>query len=219
MQKKLWTLGVDESGTGALAGPFMVAAVLLPTDDKIPGVRDSKKLTAARREKLAETIRHAAKAVWVEKVQVETIKKLGQSEAWATAAVNAITHVFMRAEALGIHKQDIGVVIDGLPIMNLSHRLRAANIVHRFLVGADDTVMSVSAASIMAKTCRDNTMTNLGKDYPEYMWKKNKGYGTEAHFEAIAAYGITPLHRDLALLRGLPHYDETKEDRHQGHKH
>lgn len=172
--------GVDEVGRGCLAGPVVAAAVILPPDCSISGLHDSKKLSPRRRNELAEKIKEEAIAYSIAEVSSEQIDRVNILNATFLAMEQAITKLAPQPEYL---------LIDG-------NRFRShLSIPFTTLVGGDDQVASIAAASILAKTYRDALMMELAIRYPEYDWASNMGYGTPKHLEAIRAHGITPYHR------------------------
>ena len=172
--------GCDEAGRGCLAGPVFAAAVILPKDYRNPMLNDSKQLTARQREKLKLVIEQEAIAFAVEAVDHKTIDEIN----------------ILNASFLAMHKA-IGklpappqlILVDG-------NRFRPyPGIPHKCIVKGDSLFASIAAASILAKTYRDDFMRQAGKLYPNYGWGKNKGYPTKEHREAIAQFGISELHR------------------------
>lgn len=171
--------GVDEAGRGPLAGPVVAAAVILDPARPIAGLADSKKLSAARREKLAAEIRARALAWSVAEASVEEIDALNILQATLLAMQRAVA-------GLAVRPQEI--LIDG-------NRCPVLDVPARAIVGGDATVAEISAASILAKTVRDTGMLELHAHYPQYGFDRHKGYGTALHLAALAAHGPTPLHR------------------------
>lgn len=171
--------GVDEAGRGALAGPVVAAAVILPERPRITGVADSKALSPSRRDDLADAIRTAAVAWAVGLVSAEVID--------ATDILRA-THAAMRSALGKLDPPPEFIIIDGRPVPGLPAP-------HEAVVGGDRVCYSVSAASILAKVHRDDIMTNLADRHPGYGFEKHKGYGTAAHRDAIANLGPCPAHR------------------------
>ncbi len=170
--------GVDEVGRGALAGPLTAGACILPSKPRIRGLDDSKKLSAARREELAVTIRETAIAVGVGHVTPGEVDSLGVTAALKRAMGRALC-------ALSIEPDH--VVLDGLPL-GIAERETA-------VVKADASVAAVSAASIVAKVERDALMCALAESHPQYAFEVNKGYGTPEHLAALAAHGACEHHR------------------------
>lgn len=170
--------GVDEAGRGALAGPVVAAAVSLPADWELDGVRDSKRLPACQRYALYRLIR-AYGAVAIGVVDAETVDRINILRA---------TH---RAMACALQRLDpvpTFALIDGLPVTGLT-------VPHRCLVRGDRDNYLIAAASIVAKVTRDLLMTDLDAIYPGYGFAQHKGYATAAHCEAIRRHGPCPIHR------------------------
>lgn len=171
--------GVDEAGRGPLCGPVVAAAVILPKDEYIEGVNDSKKLTEKKREKLYDDIMMKAVAVSIGISDVDVIEKVNILNATKLAMKQAI-------EKLSI-KPDY-VLIDGNQMIDI-------NIKAETVVSGDAKSESIAAASIIAKVTRDRMLIEFDKKYPEYGFAKHKGYGTKSHIEAIQKYGLTDIHR------------------------
>lgn len=171
--------GVDEAGRGPLAGPVVAAAVILDPTRPITGLADSKKLSAARREKLAVEIRAKALAWCVAEASVEEIDSINILQATLLAMQRAVA---------GLSLLPVEVLIDG-------NRCPVLDVPARAIVGGDATVAEISAASILAKTSRDAGLVVLHAAYPQYGFDRHKGYGTAAHLAALRAHGPTPAHR------------------------
>ena len=172
--------GVDEAGRGPLAGPVVAAAVVFPAFAKpIRGLRDSKLLTAAARERLAALVRVRALAVAVGAASVREIDRFNIRRAAVLAMRRALTRLAVRPDA---------VLVDGLPCPELGCP-------HQAIVDGDARCHSIAAASVIAKTVRDRLMALLGGRHPAYAWASNKGYGTPDHLAALAAFGFTSHHR------------------------
>ena len=187
--------GVDEAGRGPIAGPVYAAAVILDADKPIPGLRDSKQLSAARRSEIAEQIQREAMAWNVAFASVEEIDALNILQATLLAMRRAV-------EGLSIPATEAWV--DG----NRPPRL---DIPVRTIVGGDRLHPSISAASILAKTSRDTEMLRLHQRYPEYGLDRHKGYPTAAHLKAIARHGVCEIYRtsfspvrDVIAAHGRP---------------
>ncbi|MBS9767873.1 MAG: ribonuclease HII [Flavobacteriaceae bacterium] len=182
--------GCDEAGRGCLAGAVYAGAVILPDDFPITELNDSKKLTDKKREALREVIEKYA--IWaVASVSAEEIDTLNILRASITAMHRAVAQLSQTPEHL---------LIDG-------NRFYAyENIPHTCIVKGDGKFANIAAASILAKTHRDEYMKNLHEQYPAYQWTQNKGYPTKAHRKAIEQYGITDLHRKSFTL--LPKQNE-----------
>lgn len=171
--------GVDEAGRGPLAGPVVAAAVILDPARPIAGLADSKKLSAARREKLAIEIREKAIAWCVAEASAEEIDALNILQATLLAMQRAVGGLAVTpAEAL----------IDG-------NRCPVLPVPARAIIGGDATVAEISAASILAKTVRDAGLLELHAAYPQYGFDRHKGYGTAAHLAALREHGPCPEHR------------------------
>ncbi len=170
--------GVDEVGRGPLAGPVVCAAVIMPLDDIIEGVDDSKKIPEKKREKLAELIKSKAVAYVIKEIyqeEIDSINILNAVKKCMTEAVNGLTV-----------KPDI-TLVDGVDT-NLS-------INAEYVVKGDANSYSIGCASILAKVYRDNLMVEYAKEFPEYGFEKHKGYGTKSHIEKIKEIGPCRLHR------------------------
>ncbi len=174
-------LGIDEAGRGALAGPLVVAGVVL--HKRLHGLRDSKLLSAAQREKLyAKIVRNSDYEIVF--VDNDTIDRIGLS----IALHDAILHILRKVPAERI-------VMDG----NTTFGIEGIEAI----VAADRTIREVSAASILAKVSRDRFMIEQDDRYPEYGFRNHKGYGTKAHVEAIKTHGLSPLHRKSVRIKSL----------------
>ena len=173
------TAGVDEVGRGPLAGPVVAAAVILPEDHTIEGLRDSKKLSKMKREFLFPLIYEQAIGVGIGEVDVKTIDAINIREATFKAmeiALNDLSTVPEKA------------LIDGHPLNNQV-------IPNEGIIGGDDKVDSIKAASIIAKVTRDRIMKEYAIIFPEYDFENNSGYGTKKHKDALKHYRATPIHR------------------------
>ena len=179
--------GCDEAGRGCLAGSVYAAAVILPPDYSNPDLNDSKQLTEKRRYALREVIQSDAIAWAVGIVTAEEIDKINILNASILAMHRALDGLSVRPEA---------IIIDGNRFKPY-HDLPYATIVK-----GDGKYLSIAAASILAKTYRDDYMNGLAEEYPQYDWHGNKGYPTKKHREAIKQYGITPYHRHSFNLLG-----------------
>ena len=195
---ELWTLeneiyaggvkllcGVDEAGRGPLAGPVCAAAVILPQNCGIEGLNDSKKLTEKKREALFDVICAAAVSYGIAFATVEEIEEY-----------NILGATFMamnRAVAM----------LDPVPELALidGNRNTGIQIPSRCIVGGDGKCADIAAASVLAKVTRDRYMRQMAELYPQYGFEKHKGYGTKAHYEAIRAYGPSPIHRPSFLRK------------------
>ncbi len=175
-----YIVGVDEAGRGPLAGPVVAAAVCLPPQANLPGVQDSKTLTAARREVLYDQIRNQALAVGLGVVWPEVIDRINILQATHRAMVEAVVDSGVQPDLL---------LVDGLWVSRLDMAPQVA------LVKGDALCLSIAAASIVAKVERDRIMVALDKEYPGYGFSKHKGYPTKEHIAAIQALGLCPQHR------------------------
>ena len=176
--------GVDEAGRGPLAGPVVASAVILDPHTHIDGLADSKKLTARRRELLAVEIKQHSLAwsvAWADPAEIDAINIL------------AATMLAMRRAILGLAVSPAKVQIDGNRLPNL--RFDARVLAGEAIIGGDDIVPAISAASIIAKTTRDHMMVELDKIYPRYEFARHKGYGTEIHRERLREFGPCREHR------------------------
>ena len=179
--------GCDEAGRGCLAGSVYAAAVILPDDYQNDLLNDSKQLTEKRRYQLREIIERDAVAWAVGIVTPEEIDKINILNASILAMHRALDQFKVRPEA---------IIVDG-------NRFKPYNnIPHTTIVKGDGKYLSIAAASILAKTYRDDYMNRLAEEYPQYDWFSNKGYPTKKHRDAIRQYGITPYHRKSYNLLG-----------------
>ena len=172
--------GCDEAGRGCLAGPVFAAAVILPPDFSHPLLNDSKKVSPANRMKLREVIQHSALAWAVAEVDNEEIDRINILKASFLAMHRALDQLKKKPSLL---------LIDG------NRFVKYKRIAHRCIIGGDGLYASIAAASILAKTWRDDHMDAMHAQYPQYGWDRNRGYGTLEHRQAIEAHGLTPLHR------------------------
>lgn len=187
--------GCDEAGRGCLAGSVYAAAVILPVGYQNELLNDSKQLTEKRRYELREIIQRDAVAWAVGIVTPEEIDKINILNASILAMHRALDQLQVRPEAIivdGNRFKPYSPVVDG----------SAVNIPHTTIVKGDGKYLSIAAASILAKTYRDDYMNQLAKEYPQYDWRSNKGYPTKKHREAIRQYGTTPYHRMSYNLLG-----------------
>ena len=181
--------GCDEAGRGCLAGPVYAAAVILPPDFKSNMLNDSKQLSEKKRYALREVIEREARAWAVGIVSNEEIDKINILRGSILAMHRALDGLKVRPEE---------IIVDGnrfIPYKDLSYTT---------IVKGDGKYMSIAAASILAKTYRDDFMQKLHKEYPAYHWDRNKGYPAPAHRQAIREYGPTPYHRMTFNLLGSP---------------
>lgn len=170
--------GVDEVGRGPLAGPVVTAAVIMPTDDIIEGVDDSKKLSEKKREKLAELIKSKAIAYSVARIESEEIDETNILNAVRKCMYNAVKSLTIMPDITLVDGVDLHLPIPA-----------------EYVVKGDSLSYSIGCASIVAKVYRDNLMKEYAKEYPEYGFEKHKGYGTKNHIETIKEIGPCKLHR------------------------
>lgn len=175
--------GIDEAGRGPLAGPVCAAAVILPKGCEIEGINDSKKLSEKKRNALFDII---------------TKKALAYSVAWATPAeIDAInvlqaTFLAMRRAVEGLAIQPAIALIDG-------NQMPPLLLPARTIIRGDAVSASIAAASVLAKVSRDRLMLEVDEQYPEYRFAAHKGYGTKVHYQMLALYGPSPVHRQTFL--------------------
>jgi len=185
--KYLLEAGTDEAGRGCLAGPVTAAAVILPKDFVNDTLNDSKVLTALKRDFLRPIIETNATAYGVAQVFPEEIDKIN----------------ILNASFLAMHKALDQLTVNPKLIIVDGNRFNPyQNIPHCCIIKGDGKYLSIAAASILAKTYRDAYMEKIDLEYPMYNWKKNKGYPTKEHREAIRKYGLTKYHRKT--FRQLP---------------
>lgn len=172
--------GCDEAGRGCLAGPVFAAAVILPPDFSNDRLNDSKQLTEKQRYQLREVIMREAAAYAVAKLDAEKIDEINILNASIASMHLALDQLAVRPEF---------IIVDG-------NRFKPYNgVKYQTIVKGDGKYLSIAAASVLAKTFRDDFMLQIDKEFPQYNWAKNKGYPTADHRDAIAKYGITPYHR------------------------
>ncbi len=177
--------GCDEAGRGCLAGPVFAAAVILPPDFDCPGLNDSKRLSADQRQALRPVIEQGALSWAVARVDEAEIDRLNILWASVEAMHRAVGQLSVRPDSL---------LVDG-------NRFRSYEAIpHHCIIGGDARFRAIAAASVLAKTWRDEWMEALAEQYPAYGWERNKGYPTAAHREAIRRYGPSPFHRKTFRL-------------------
>ena len=179
--------GCDEAGRGCLAGSVYAAAVIFPADYQNEELNDSKQLTDKKRHQLREIIERDAVAWAVGVVTPAEIDKINILNASFLAMHRALDQLKVRPEA---------IIVDG------NRFKQYGEVPHVCIVKGDAKYLSIAAASILAKTYRDDYMDGLAEEYPQYDWKSNKGYPTKKHREAIRQYGVTPYHRMSYNLLG-----------------
>lgn len=177
--------GVDEAGRGPLAGPVCAAAVIMPKGLVIEGLDDSKKLTEKKRDKLYDVICAEAVSYSIAFASVEEIESMNILRATFLAMKRAVDGLNVKADI---------ALVDG-------NQKPPLEIQARTLVKGDAKSPSIAAASILAKVTRDRFMLEVAQKYPEYCFEKHKGYGTKLHYEKIAEYGISPVHRRSFLKK------------------
>ena len=180
--------GCDEAGRGPLAGPVFAAAVILPKDFHHPLLNDSKKMTEKARETLRPIIEREALAWAVEEVSAEEIDTINILNASIAGMQRAVKKLSIKPEHL---------LIDGNKFKPLK------GYTHECVVKGDGKVASIAAASVLAKTYRDEYMRKLALEYPQYGWERNMGYPTKEHVAAIIEHGYTPYHRKSFHLKQL----------------
>jgi len=171
--------GVDEAGRGPLAGPVFAAAVVLPFGIEIPGINDSKKLSAEKREKLYKEI--------IERAEAYAIASAEHTEIDEINILNA-TYLAMNRAIETLSPAPSITLIDGNRNAGIMSKSKC-------ITGGDGLSASIAAASILAKVSRDRYMTAIAVEYPEYMFEKHKGYGTKIHYEKLREYGPSEIHR------------------------
>ena len=170
--------GIDEAGRGPLAGPVVVASVIMPMDNIIDGINDSKKLTEKKRNELFEKIKQTAICYHIEVVDEKVVDEINILNATKLGMKNCIEKLESRPDV---------VLIDAVKI--------DSDVQTVSIIKGDAKSYSIAAASILAKVYRDNMMLQYDKEYPIYNFAKHKGYGTKMHIDAIKQYGICPIHR------------------------
>ncbi|GGG95360.1 ribonuclease HII [Silvibacterium dinghuense] len=181
-QGALHIAGVDEVGRGCLFGPVVAAAVILPPETDIPGLRDSKQLTQKERERLNEVVRGTALGMAIVEVDVETIDRVNIYQA---------TRLAMTRAALALSPEPDHLLIDAMRLeLGPGRSCSQTSITY-----GDSLSISIAAASVVAKVYRDKLMCELDTQYPEYGLASHKGYGTPPHLAALREHGPTPLHR------------------------
>ena len=172
--------GIDEAGRGPLAGPVVVASVIMPHDSMIEGVNDSKKVSEKKRELLYDKILEEAVAYGVGIVDQEEIDRINILNATKKALTMSIEDLKVKPNL---------ILVDAL------NNIDTLKIPYKSIIKGDAKVYSIASASIIAKVTRDRIMRQWDEIYPQYGFEAHKGYGTKAHMDAIKEYGICPLHR------------------------
>lgn len=176
--------GIDEAGRGALAGPVVAAAVILPVGCEIEGLKDSKQLTAKQRSLLANEIQSVAISVGVGSVDNRLIEELNILQAALRAMAEAVEQLSPKPDYL---------LVDG-------SKMPKTNIPGQAIPKGDNLSLSIAAASIIAKTTRDRLMIEFHQTYPNYGFEQHKGYPTAQHRQAIAEFGVSAIHRNTFKL-------------------
>ncbi|WP_455654480.1 ribonuclease HII [Phascolarctobacterium sp.] len=171
--------GIDEAGRGPLAGPLVIAAVILPQEVFISGLNDSKQLSAAKREQLYDEVLAKALAVSVNVVSISNIDELNIYQATKQGMTEVLEHLEIKPQV---------ALVDAMPIS--SDGIETVSLIH-----GDALSASIAAASIIAKVTRDRMMIELAGQYPQYGFAGNKGYGSREHMQALAEFGATEWHR------------------------
>ena len=175
---KRYIAGVDEVGRGPLAGPVVCASVIMPLDDIIEGVDDSKKLSEKKREKLFEIIKEKAIAYSISEISEKEIDEINILNAVKKCMTDAVKTLSVKPDITLVDGVDTGLDIEA-----------------EYLVKGDSKSYTIGCASILAKVYRDNLMKEYAKEFPEYGFEKHKGYGTKVHIEKIKEIGPCKLHR------------------------
>ena len=198
MSYDLLEAGCDEAGRGCLAGPVFAAAVILPQDFTHDTLTDSKKLSSRQRYLLRDEIKEKAVAWAVASCDNYEIDKINILQAAIRAMHRAVEQLSVRPEFL---------LIDG------NYFIPYPGIPHKTIIKGDTLFYSIAAASILAKTYRDDYMVKIATEYPQYGWEKNKGYPSLKHRKAIAEHGITPFHRrSFRLCDGTIGFFQSSDD-------
>ena len=188
LKKKCNEAGLDEAGRGCLAGHVFAAAVILPDDYKNKMIKDSKQLSPKQREILRSEIEKNAISYCVKSVDEITIDSINILK----SAILAMHRCVEELDAKPSH-----LLVDG------NYFLPFKNIAHKTVVKGDGKYMNIAAASILAKTYRDEWMIKIDKEFPQYRWAKNKGYGTKEHINALNEFGLTPYHRRSFVVKSI----------------
>jgi ribonuclease HII len=185
-QKEQWEAGCDEAGRGCLAGPVFASAVIFPHDFYHSDIGDSKKLSPRKRESVRKIIEKESLAFCVKRIEPEIID----------------SENILRASMMAMHACIEGLcLIPSYLIIDGNYFIPYSNIPHSCLIKGDSRFLSIAAASILAKTYRDDYMRGIDADFPQYQWRKNKGYPTVEHRRAIFKWGLSPYHRKSFKVR------------------
>ena len=185
-------VGIDEVGRGPLAGPVVAAAVILPQNVQLVGIRDSKKLTHEKREELFEEIKSKALAIGIGVVDNNVIDDINILQATFRAMREALDKIEVPYDK---------ILVDG------NKTIPDVNVNQTAVISGDDKSASIAAASIIAKVTRDRMMEEYDKQYPGYDWASNKGYGSKKHYEGLKQLGLTKLHRKSFIRDSDLSYD------------
>lgn len=194
MERVLWrhgytVIGVDEAGRGPLAGPVVAGAAILPEGVTLPGVNDSKKLSEKKREQAYDVVVQSAVGWGVGIVDAARIDQINILQATFEAMNLAVQAALAMARERGAAVERPGLLVDG------NQRVPAWTGDQRWVIGGDRKVLSIAAASILAKVTRDRMMIAYDKHYPQYGFARHKGYSAKEHFAALDEHGPCPLHR------------------------
>ena len=201
--RSLYTIGIDEAGRGALAGPVVVAAVAVPKGfnhriKSLPKLKDSKQLSYTAREKWHAYLKdNPLVFVSTARIYQKRIDKDNVSSSANVAASRALQRVL---DELRLKEDAVDILLDGNLYLG---EKRHANLKTKTIIKGDEKIVSIKLASIVAKVTRDKYMEKLHYRYPEYNLKQHKGYGTKEHFKALRKHGISPIHR-LTYLKRYP---------------
>ena len=177
---KILVCGIDEAGRGAFAGPVTVSAVILPKNYYNPEIKDSKKLSDSKKNKLFDEIKEVALDYIIYDVNNNEIDDLNVLQATFLGMNRSIEKLVIKPKTY---------LIDG------NKFITKKQITYKCIIGGDDIYQSIAAASILSKVHRDNMMKKIDNEFPEFNWKKNKGYGTKEHIEKIKKFGLSKYHR------------------------
>lgn len=172
--------GIDEAGRGPLAGPVVVASVIMPKDSMIEGVNDSKKISEKKREELYEKILEEAIAYGIGIIDQKEIDEINILNATKEGLTRSLKELSVKPDL---------ILVDAL------NKIDTLGIPYKSIIKGDALAYSISAASIIAKVTRDRIMRQWDEIYPQYGFEKHKGYGTASHISAIKEYGLCPIHR------------------------
>ena len=184
--------GVDEAGRGALAGPVVAAALILPENAGLEGVDDSKKLSEKQRNQLEPLIRREALAFGIGLADVGEIDRRNILQATFIAMKRAVDHLAIRPDYL---------LVDGRDFPRFIWRDSGETLPGTHIIKGDARSLTIAAASVLAKVYRDRLMTEYAGRYAVYNWARNKGYGTKEHIQTIREHGASPLHRRVFLRK------------------